>query len=145
MGCTSLVPSCNLGRVFCSLPSSPGRPTMGGSSFQGSICFSHTSKSCLSPAPGHRSAKLVSFSSTPLLTCTKQTKQLTRCFKNVVRVKHLLLWNVDPHIADRPCRVAAKGGGVLRPQIVTMLSDPKISEALHSAGPASRKRGKRRK
>ena len=42
--------------------------------FHGSRCFTHTSKSCLSPAIGRRSDKLVSLSSTPLLTCTMQTK-----------------------------------------------------------------------
>ena len=42
--------------------------------FQGSRRFTHTSKSCLSPAPGRRSAKLVSLSFTPPLTCTMQTK-----------------------------------------------------------------------
>ena len=31
-------------------------------------------KTCLSPAPGERSAKLVSLSSTPLMTCTMQAK-----------------------------------------------------------------------
>ena len=45
-----------------------------GSLFQGSRRFTHTSKSCLSPAPGRRSVKIVSLSSTPLLTWTMHTK-----------------------------------------------------------------------
>ena len=63
-----------LGQWFNPVSGSRKSQAKWGSLFQGSRRFTHTSKSCLSPALGRRSAKLVSPSSTPLLTCTMQTK-----------------------------------------------------------------------